>query len=80
MIASKRETEKAFKKLVKAFPENSVMINLSCWRFNYDNSIEFKYRAYRAVGEGCHGKESESPMEAVNSLIELSKGEQNESE
>lgn len=80
MIVSKKETEKAFEKLIKAFPENSVMINLSCWRFNHDNSIEFKYRACRVVGEDCFSKESDSPMEAVNSLIELSKGEQNGSE
>lgn len=80
MIASKKETEKAFEKLIKAFPENSVMINLSCWRFNHNNSIEFKYRAYRAVEEGCFSKESDSPIKAVNSLIELSKGEKNGTE
>ena len=69
-IATKRETEQAFKLLCKSMPEGSYCnLQLEIIRYASNDEIEVKYSAY-CGGNKVRLVNSDTPMKAVNRLIE----------
>jgi len=65
-MATKREELKAFKRLKREFPDNSVTLSydLSSWR-----KTGCYYVTVNDVGSNC-GFDSDNPMDAVDNAIE----------
>ena len=69
-IATKRETEQAFKLLCKSMPEGSYCnLQLEIIRYASNNEIEVKYSAYCGDTK-VKLVNGDTPTQAVNKLIE----------
>ena|GEM_PF-6500991 len=68
-MASKREELKAWNKLKKAFPKSYKSLTFEY--NNYESEYEtFLYRAYTNKFGPTHGEYCNTPMEAVDNLIQ----------
>lgn len=73
-MATKREEAKAWEKLKKAFPGRYVNLTLDWVQYSVSIEDTIKYRAY--VDPSILGDKAPTPMEAVNSVIEKAKEEE----
>ncbi len=79
-MSTKAEERKAFNKLKKAFPDESVNLQLYYWRFSPSNEHRITYQAFVNTPIAEISDDSATADEAVENLIKKVKGEKDGSE
>lgn len=69
----KKEIEKAFKKLKKAFPDDYVVLSLEYKKYSSvcDNEEAITYKAYSGKRGRDWSADHKTPIEAVDEIIKI---------